>query len=91
MTLGQFTEPRLLIPRLLSDRQDGAIQELAKRLEATGRIQNASAFLEAVLKRENELPNVCRRGRGGAARARQRGEQIVRSRRTVRDGHPVGF
>jgi PTS system fructose-specific IIA component len=56
MTLGQFTEPKLLIPRLLSDRQDGAIQELSKRLEATQRIQNAPAFLEAVLKRENELP-----------------------------------
>ena len=56
MTLGQFTEAKLLIPRLLSDRQDGAIQELTKRLEATGRIESASGFLEAVLKRETEMP-----------------------------------
>lgn len=56
MTLGQFTEPKLLIPRLLSDQQDGAIQELSKRLAATGRIGNAPAFLAAVLKREAELP-----------------------------------
>lgn len=56
MTLGQFTEPRLLIPRLLSERSDGAIRELAKRLETTGRIGNAPAFLEAVLRREEELP-----------------------------------
>ena len=72
MTLGQFTEPRLLIPHLLSDRQDGAIQELTKRLAATGRIQNAPAFLEAVLKREAELPTFVGEGvavphvRGGA-------------------------
>lgn len=56
MTLGQFTEPKLLIPRLLSDRSDGAIRELAKRLETAGRIGNAPAFLEAVLEREEELP-----------------------------------
>jgi mannitol/fructose-specific phosphotransferase system IIA component (Ntr-type) len=56
MTLGQFTEPKLLLPRLLSDQQDGAIQELSKRLAATGRIGNAPAFLAAVLKREAELP-----------------------------------
>jgi mannitol/fructose-specific phosphotransferase system IIA component (Ntr-type) len=56
MTIGQFTEPKLLIPCLLSDRQDGAIQELTKRLEATGRIENSPGFLEAVLKRETEMP-----------------------------------
>jgi PTS system fructose-specific IIA component len=61
MTLGQFTEPKLLIPRLLSDQQDGAIQELSK-LEATQRIQNAPAFLEAVLKRENQLPTLVGEG-----------------------------
>lgn len=72
MTLGQFTEPKLLIPRLLSDRQEGAIHELTKRLEVTERIQNAPAFLEAVLKRESELPTFIGEGvavphvRGGA-------------------------
>ena len=58
MTLGQFTEAKLLIPRLLSDRRDGAIQELTKRLEGTGRIENAPGFLEAVLKRETEMPTM---------------------------------
>jgi len=56
MNLGQFTEPKLLIPRLLSDRQEGAIRELTKRLEASGRIRNAPGFVEAVLKPETELP-----------------------------------
>lgn len=56
MTLAQFTEVKLLVPRLLSDRQDGAIRELTKRLETTGRIGNAAGFLEAVLQREVELP-----------------------------------
>lgn len=56
MNLGQFTELKLLIPRLLSDRQEEAIRELTKRLEASDRIQNATAFIEAVLKREAELP-----------------------------------
>jgi mannitol/fructose-specific phosphotransferase system IIA component (Ntr-type) len=58
MTLGLFTEPKLLIPRLLSDRQDVALQELTGRLEATQRIQNTPAFLEAVLKRETEMPTL---------------------------------
>jgi hypothetical protein len=39
MTLAQFTGPKLLIPRLLSDRQEGAIQELTKRLEATAALR----------------------------------------------------
>jgi mannitol/fructose-specific phosphotransferase system IIA component (Ntr-type) len=56
MTLGQFTESKLLLPRLLSDRQDAAIEELTERLEATHRIQNAPAFLEAVRQRETEIP-----------------------------------
>jgi mannitol/fructose-specific phosphotransferase system IIA component (Ntr-type) len=56
MTLGQFTEPKLLIPHLLSNQQDGVIQELTQRLESTERIQNAPAFLEAVLKRESQVP-----------------------------------
>ncbi|MBI4664046.1 MAG: PTS sugar transporter subunit IIA [Verrucomicrobia bacterium] len=56
MHLGQFTEPKLLIPRLLSRRPDGAIRELALRLEAAARIRSASLFLEALLKRESEAP-----------------------------------
>jgi mannitol/fructose-specific phosphotransferase system IIA component (Ntr-type) len=43
------------VPRLLSDDQRGAIQELTKRLHATGRIQDASAFYEAVCERESML------------------------------------
>ncbi len=72
MNLGQFTERRLLIPRLLSRRQDGAIRELAQRLEATVRIQSASSFLEALLKHESESPALVGDGvaiphvRGGA-------------------------
>lgn len=72
MTLGQFTETKLLVPRLVSGHQDGAIHELTRRLEATGRITNAPAFLEAVLKRERELPTFVGDGvavphvRGGA-------------------------
>ena len=62
MTLGQFTEPKLLIPRLLSDRQEGAIQELAALLEITARIQNAPAFVQAVLKRESEFPTFVAKG-----------------------------
>jgi len=74
LTMGQFTEPRLLVPRLLSNRQEGAIQELAKRLEATGRIQDATAFTKAVAGREVDLPTFAGdgvaipHGRGGAVR-----------------------
>ncbi len=56
MTFGQFTESKLLIPHLHSSRSDGAIRELAKSLETTGRIGNPTAFLEAVLQREEEMP-----------------------------------
>jgi 2-O-A-mannosyl-D-glycerate-specific PTS system IIC component len=56
MTLGQFTELKLLVPRLLSDQQDVAIRELVRRLEATARIQGATAFLEAALKCESHSP-----------------------------------
>jgi len=74
LTLGQFTETKLLVPRLLSGRQDGAIQELTKRMEATGRISNAPSFVEAALKRELDLPTFAGDGvavphvRGGAVR-----------------------
>ena len=73
MNLSQFTETKLLVPRLLSDQRDGAIQELAKRLETTERIARAPAFLDAVLKREAELPTFIEgvavpHARGGAVR-----------------------
>src|SRR6266705_2452859 len=53
MTLGQFTEPRLLVPRLLSDRQHGVIIELSKRLESAERIEDAGAFAQAVMVHES--------------------------------------
>jgi fructose PTS system EIIA component len=74
LTLGQFTEPRLLVPRLLSTGQENVIQELAKHLEAAGRIANASAFTEAVAGRELDLPTfvgdsvAVPHGRGAAIR-----------------------
>lgn len=55
MNLGQFTETKLLIPRLFNDRPEGAIWELAKRLEVAGRIQHTPAFVEAAIRREAEL------------------------------------
>jgi PTS system fructose-specific IIC component len=56
MTLAQFTEPKLLIPRLLSLQQDGAIEELTRRLETTRRLKNPGVFLPAILKREHDFP-----------------------------------
>jgi PTS system fructose-specific IIA component len=53
MTLGQFTEPKLLVPRLLSDRQESVITELSQRLENAARIENAPAFTRAVLEHES--------------------------------------
>jgi mannitol/fructose-specific phosphotransferase system IIA component (Ntr-type) len=49
MNLGQFTEPRLLVPQLLSEWRDNAISELSQRLESAHRIENATAFTLAVL------------------------------------------
>lgn len=75
LTLGQFTEARLLVPRLLNTGQEGVIQELAKRLETTGRIPSATAFVEAVTGRELDCPTfvgdrvAVPHGRGGAVRA----------------------
>jgi mannitol/fructose-specific phosphotransferase system IIA component (Ntr-type) len=62
MIPGAFTELRLLVPRLLSDEHRGAIQELTKRLHATGRIQDAAAFYEAVWERESMLGTVWEEG-----------------------------
>jgi mannitol/fructose-specific phosphotransferase system IIA component (Ntr-type) len=56
MTLGQFTETDLLAPTLPGGSQDGAIAELTRRLELTGRIQNATAFLKEALAREAQQP-----------------------------------
>jgi 2-O-A-mannosyl-D-glycerate-specific PTS system IIC component len=55
MTLSQLTEPRLLIPRLLSDGWEGAVHEMAARLENAGRISNAAGFVAAVLERESKV------------------------------------
>jgi mannitol/fructose-specific phosphotransferase system IIA component (Ntr-type) len=62
MDLGQFTETRLLVPRLLSDRQASALRELTKRLEVTGRIDSADAFYGAVLRREELVPTMVGNG-----------------------------
>lgn len=56
MTLGQFTEPTLLIPCLFSSGQEGVIQELVRQLEVTGRVDNARVYSEALLHREADLP-----------------------------------
>jgi len=55
MTLSQLTEPRLLIPRLLSDGWEGAVQEMAARLANAGRISNTPGFVAAVLERESKV------------------------------------
>jgi mannitol/fructose-specific phosphotransferase system IIA component (Ntr-type) len=55
MTLSQLTEPRLLIPRLLSDGWEGAVHEMAARLANVGRIGNAAGFVAAVLERESKV------------------------------------
>jgi mannitol/fructose-specific phosphotransferase system IIA component (Ntr-type) len=52
MTLAQFTEPKLLVPRLLSTHRESAIIELSKRLESAKRIENADSFVGAVLEHE---------------------------------------
>jgi len=56
MTLSQLTEPRLLVPRLLSDDWEGAVHELTARLANAGRISNAARFVAAVLERESKVP-----------------------------------
>lgn len=53
MTLAQFTEPRLLVPRLLSDSRDSVIAELSSRLASTGRIEDAREFTLAALAHES--------------------------------------
>jgi len=89
LTLGQFSEPRLLIPRLLSDCQDGAIRELAKRLEATSRINHVPAFLEAVLNREAEFPTFIK-GVGCPSCPGRGGTTTLLRRRPLSARHSVG-
>ena len=58
MTLAQYTEPGLLVPRLLSEYRDSALAELGSRLEKAGRIENARAFTHAVLDHESIVSTV---------------------------------
>jgi mannitol/fructose-specific phosphotransferase system IIA component (Ntr-type) len=53
MTLAQFTEPKLLVPRLLSNHRESAIIELSRRLESAGRIENADSFVDAAMDHES--------------------------------------
>jgi mannitol/fructose-specific phosphotransferase system IIA component (Ntr-type) len=62
MTLGKFTETKLLVPRLLSTDHMGAIKELTKRLYLTGRIDDSLAFFQAVVEREYMLHSTPERG-----------------------------
>ena len=56
--LAQFTEPGLLVPRLAGDRRENVINELCRRLEAAGRVENAGAFARAVMEHEEFAPAV---------------------------------
>lgn len=58
MNLGQFTERKLLVPRLLSEWRDSAISELSRRLESTQRVENAAAFTHAVLDHESLVTTI---------------------------------
>ncbi len=62
MTLGKFTETKLMVPRLLSTDQMGAIKELTKRFYLTGRIDDSLAFFQAVVEREYMLHSTPERG-----------------------------
>ena len=53
MTLAQFTEPKLLVPRLLSNHRESAIIELSRRLKSAGRIENADSFVDAAMDHES--------------------------------------
>lgn len=52
MTVGGFTEPSLLIPRLLGTDQASAIHVLSGRLQNAGRVEDSLAFFQAVLQRD---------------------------------------
>jgi mannitol/fructose-specific phosphotransferase system IIA component (Ntr-type) len=52
MTLAQFTEPKLIVPRLLGTHRESAIMELSGRLEIAERIENFETFAHDVLQHE---------------------------------------
>jgi len=52
MTVGDFTEPSLLIPRLLGADQASAIHVLSGLLQNAGRVEDSLAFFQAVLQRD---------------------------------------
>ena len=56
--LAQFTESGLLVPRLAGDQRENVINELCRRLEETGRVENAGAFARAVMEHEELAPAV---------------------------------
>jgi mannitol/fructose-specific phosphotransferase system IIA component (Ntr-type) len=58
MTLADFSQPNLLVPELLHERQESAIAELSKRLKDAGRVKDARAFTNAVLKHDSLVSNV---------------------------------
>jgi mannitol/fructose-specific phosphotransferase system IIA component (Ntr-type) len=58
MNLGQFTEPKLLVPRLLSEFRDSTISVLSQRLESAERIEDSTAFTHAVLDHESQVSAV---------------------------------
>ena len=58
MTLADFTQPDLLVPELLNERQESVIAELSRRLKEAGRIKNARAFSRAVLDHESLVSTV---------------------------------
>jgi len=62
MTLAQFTERQLLVPRLLSTDQAGAITELVARLYRAGRIDDSLAFFQAVMQREYTASTLTQEG-----------------------------
>jgi mannitol/fructose-specific phosphotransferase system IIA component (Ntr-type) len=70
MNLGQFTEPRLLVPQLLSEWRDSVIFELSQRLERAQRIENATTFTHAVLDHESLASSVFDEGAFPLARDR---------------------
>jgi mannitol/fructose-specific phosphotransferase system IIA component (Ntr-type) len=58
MSLGQFTEPKLLVPNLLSEWRDGVIAGLSQRLESTQRIESDTEFTHDVLDHESLVSTV---------------------------------
>src|SRR5262245_23327592 len=58
MTLGQFTETKLLVPHLEFATKATALVELSKRLAAAGRVESADAFLSTVLDHDMRAPAV---------------------------------